>query len=262
MPGPTRQTALITGASSGIGDALARRFAKAGHNLVLVARRRDALEKLAAELSKSAAIEVHVIPCDLTDAQAPGRILSDLEQSGISIDILVNNAGFGAQGRFDEIEESTQIDILQLNIVALTRLTRLVLPQMVQRGRGMVLNVASTAAFQPGPYMAVYYASKAYVLSFSEALSEELRKKGVTVTALCPGATRTEFDQRAGMTESRLFTGATMDAATVAELGYAGLMRGRRVVICGLRNRIMALGSRFAPKSLVLRIAKRLNRAK
>src|SRR5512137_1041621 len=214
------ETVLVTGASSGIGLELARCFAADGCRLVLVARKGNVLEALATDLRKAHKIQAQVITTDLAHPDAPARLLAHLQAAGLKVDVLVNNAGFGAQGRFAELPLQRQLEMLQVNITSLTHLTRLLLPGMIERHRGGILNVASTAAFQPGPGMAVYYATKAYVLSFTEALAEELAGTGVTVTALCPGPTQTNFAEAAGARTSRLFNKTAMSAASVAKTGH------------------------------------------
>ena len=249
-------TALVTGASGGIGEELARLFASDGHSLVLVARSRDKLERLAAELGERHHVPARVVASDLSHPESPREIFEELEGAGVSIDALVNNAGFGSYGLFAETELRHELGLLQVNVVALTHLTKLFLPGMLARGRGYVLNVASTAAFQPGPLMAVYYASKAYVLSLSEALSNECEGTGVRVSALCPGPTETGFVAAAGMGDSKLFDRAVMDARTVAEAGYRGLLAGRPVVIPGTRNNLLARSIGFFPRGLVTRVVR------
>lgn len=255
------RTALITGGSGGIGAELARLFARDGWHLVLVARSRDGLEKVGRELAAAHGIRYHALPADLTDPAAPQAIHDAVQALGINVDALVNNAGFGLMGSFvdtgGEAPTELRLEMLQVNVVALTHLSKLFLPGMVKRGRGYVMNVASTAAFQPGPLMAVYYASKAYVLSFSEALSVELAGTGVTATALCPGATRTEFQTAANMEDSRLFRGGhVMTAAEVAEAGYNAMRAGKSSIITGAANRVMAAGTRFIPRAMAARLAK------
>jgi short-subunit dehydrogenase len=257
------RTALITGASGGIGAELARLFARDGWNVVLVARSREGLEKVGRELSQAHGIRHHVVPADLTNPAAPQAIHDAVQALGVEIDALVNNAGFGLMGPFVEVggepptELGRELEMLQVNVVALTHLSKLFIPAMARRGRGYVMNVASTAAFQPGPLMAVYYASKAYVLSFSEALSVELAGTGVTATALCPGATRTEFQTVANMEDSRLFrAGHVMTAAQVAEKGYKAMLAGKSSVVTGAVNRVMAAGTRFVPRRVAARMAR------
>jgi short-subunit dehydrogenase len=260
MADPARPLALVTGASSGIGAALAREAAKDGHDLVLVARRREPMQALAAELNALGA-EVTVISADLAKPAAAAELMQIVDERGLVIDMLINNAGLGDTGRFHQAAPEKIAAMLNVNVVALTELTRLVLPGMVARRRGKVMLVASTAAFQPGPEMAVYYASKAYVLSFGRAIGYELRRTGVTVTTLCPGATATEFVQVANMEGAALFNGPmpVMSAAEVARLGYQALKSGRAVLVTGLLNRIMALSTRFSPPSVLLPIASYLS---
>jgi uncharacterized protein len=248
MSGRNRKVALITGASSGIGVDLAREFARGGHDVILVARRREKLEALAGELGAAA----RVIVADLADPAAPARLL---EEAG-PIDVLVNNAGFGAGGTVADLDLGRQMDILQVNIAALTALTRLALPGMIARGGGRVLNVASVVAFMPGPGLAVYSASKAYVLALSEALHTELRGTGVTVTCLCPGSTESEFAAVAGM-GGRGIRPFTMTSAEVARQGYAATMAGRRLVVTGGINKFISLLVRLVPRGLVLDIARK-----
>jgi hypothetical protein len=255
------KTALVTGASSGIGRELAKLLAREGHALVLVARRREALEELARELAVKHGVAVRVIAKDLTTPDSTAEIFGELERERLSVDILVNNAGLGLHGRFWETDLDRQLGIIQVNVVALTALTSRFLPGMVARGRGRIVNVASTAAFQPGPYMAVYYATKAYVLSFSEALAQELSDTGVTVTALCPGPTVTEFQAAAGLEDTLLFRGPlVMDAEKVARVGWAGAKRGKRVVIPGLGNKLIRETVRFSPRRIVTAAAGRMQK--
>jgi len=254
-------TALITGASGGIGLELARLFAAAKHDLVLVARSEDKLASVSADLARAHGVQARPLPADLADPIAPPRIFAALDEQNITIDVLVNNAGFGAHGKFDEIPYDVAARMIQVNIAALTHLTRLFLPGMLARRSGRILNVASTAAYVPGPFMAVYYASKAFVLSFTEALAEETQGAGVTVTALVPGATATDFAATAGSQNSRLFRpGVVMDAAAVARVGYDGLMAGKRVVVAGARNKVTALSTRVAPRAMLAKITRGLNR--
>ena len=253
------ETVLVTGASSGIGLELARCFAAEGCRLILVARKGMALESLAAELRKAHKIQAQVFTVDLAHREAPTRLLGHLHAAGLKVDVIVNNAGFGAQGRFAELPLDRQLDMVQVNVTALTHLTGLLLPGMIERRRGGLLNVASTAAFQPGPGMAVYYATKAFVLSFTEALAEELAGTGLTVSALCPGPTRTNFGAAAGGRFKRITGKYSMSAATVARLGHRAFRSGRVVAITGLRNQLPALAVRFVPRAIVRKITKRLN---
>jgi len=245
----TRPLALVTGESSGIGAELARELARDGYDLVLTARSVAPLRALADQLEAHGASSA-VIPADLGQPGGVPELVKAVEAGGREIEVLINNAGLGAIGRFDQMEPQRIGDMLQVNIVALTELTRLLLPGMVARRRGKVLLVASTASFQPGPRMAVYFATKAYVLSFGEALAYELRGSGVTVTVLCPGATATNFFKTAGANDIALRP--TMSAAEVARIGYRALKAGRRVAVAGLLNRVLAVGGRLAPHSLTL----------
>lgn len=250
-------TALITGASGGIGYELAKLFARDHHNLVIVARSADRLAQVAAELQVHGGT-VKTIALDLSAGPAPKFLFDQL--AGTPIDILVNNAGFGAFGEFAQMPEEEILGQVQLNVTALTQLTRLFLPAMVQRRSGRIMNVASTAAFQPGPLMAIYYATKAYVLSFSEAIANELRDSGVTVTCFCPGATHTGFAKRAGNDKSRLFKQlGAMDADKVALDGYRALMEGRTLAISGMHNWLVAQSTRLAPRKMVTAISRWVN---
>ena len=243
-------TAIVTGASSGIGRELARLLAADGHRLVLVARRSDSLDALAKELEGARAIEA-----DLADPSTPARLAAEVPD----VDVLVNNAGIGDFGPFAEADLAKTMGLLQLNVGAVTELTRRYLPGMLERGHGKVLNLASTAAFQPGPLMAAYYASKAYVLSFSEAVAEEVRGSGVTVTALCPGPTATGFQAGAEMEGSKLVRDRKLPtAAEVARAGYHAMQRGDVVAVVGARNRVLAASIRFTPRPLVRRMVHRM----
>ena len=255
--GTPRQTALVTGGSGGIGLELAKVLARHHFDVVLVARRRDSLEAAAGQLEGKFGITAHVFASDLTEAGAPQAIFDFLTNENIPIHALVNNAGFGLAGEFVETDVTRELDMIQVNIAALTHLTKLFVPAMVKRQSGRVLNVASTAAFLPGPLMAVYYATKAYVLSFSEALAEELRNTGVTVTALCPGPTETSFADVAQTSNSRAFKAfGVADAASVAEYGFDAMMSGKRLAIPGIRNKIVAQANRLAPRALSARLAR------
>lgn len=251
-------TALITGASAGIGYDLAKLFARDGSNLVLVARSGDRLAQLAGELEKAYKIRATVIAADLALASGPEEVFAATEKAGIQVDVLVNNAGFGQFGFYVETDLQEELGQIQLNIVSLTHLTKLYVRPMVARKRGRVLNVASTAAFQPGPLMAVYYATKAYVLSFSGALSNELRGTGVTVTCLCPGPTTTEFHKRAAMDLSNMMKAPFMDARSVAEIGYRAMLKGKPTVIAGAMNWLVAQSTRLAPRAWTAAVARRI----
>ncbi|MER2268526.1 SDR family NAD(P)-dependent oxidoreductase [Methylobacterium oxalidis] len=260
MPSTGRPLALVTGASSGIGADLARVLAGRGHDLLIVARSTDRLQNLARELAGRGA-QVHIETEDLAASGAAGRLVERVRSAGHQVDVLVNNAGFGLAGPFHHSSPAELTGMIGVNITALTELSRAFLPGMIERRRGGILNVASVAAFQPGPFMAVYYASKAYVLSFSEALWEECRGTGVTVTALCPGPVETGFAERAAMTSTRLFESRLMPkmpSARVAELGVAGFQRGQRVVIPGVASNLIANGSRLTPRRLVLLLTRYL----
>ena len=254
---PRRQagTVLITGASSGIGRELARLYAQDGAGLVLIARSQDRLRELASELAAKYQVHAQVLPADLSRPGSPREIADALAQRGIDIDVLVNNAGFGAHGSVAGLGAQRQLDIIGVNVAAVTQLTALLLPGMLERRRGAILNVASTAGFQPGPNQAVYCATKAYVLSFTEALAEEVRGSGVRVSCLAPGPTDTGFAARAGMAGTRLFRRGVMDAARVARAGHDGLQQGKTLVIPGLRNRVLAFSVRLSPRALVTKIA-------
>jgi uncharacterized protein len=256
------KTALVTGATSGIGLELTKLFAADCYNLVLVARDEQRLRQIVAVLPKKHHSLTKVIATDLSIAGNAEKIHRQLQDEGITADLLVNNAGFGLTGAFLETDLQRELAMIQLNVVSLVILTKLLARDMVQRRCGKILNVASTAAFQPGPFMTIYYASKAFVLSFSEALAEELKDTGVTITALCPGPTATEFAKRSDAQGSKLFASRmipVMNATTVAEIAYRGLMRGRRIIIPGLINRIGVQALRLLPRHLVTLLAKNLN---
>lgn len=253
------QTVLITGATSGIGLELARRFALNHYNLVLVARDEQELKTVAAELSQQHNIETHIFTQDLSLPEGPQKTYEFCTKHDITVDILVNNAGFATNSLFVESELSRELSMIDLNIRALTALTHLFLPSMVKRKKGKILNLGSTAAFQPGPLMAVYYASKAYVLSFSEALYNELQGTGVTVTCLCPGATATNFVKEAHMENSLLFRSPTvMSPVDVARVGYEGLMAGKSVVVPRFANQVHVFFTRFLPRQFLATLARRV----
>ena len=246
-----KRVALVTGASAGLGVEFARQLSKRGHRLVLVARRKDRLEELAKELGNARAVAI-----DLSKKDSAAELLADIEANGEVVEILVNNAGFGLIGRFAELDATRERQMIDLNVGALTDLCRGVVPGMVARKSGGILNVASTAAFQPGPNMAVYYATKAFVLSLTEALHEELKPHGVNVSCLCPGPTRTEFGEVAGASAvNNLFDRVAMDSPEVVTAGLNGLDKNKAVVIPGFVNKLTANGGRFAPRSTVRKIA-------
>ena len=249
-------TVLITGASGGIGYELAKLFARDHHNLILVARSASKLAQVANELQASG-ITVKTIGLDLAQPPATKFLFDQLQREGVAVDILINNAGYGVYGEFAQMPEEEILGQIHLNITALTELTRLFLPPMITRRSGRIMNVASTAGFQPGPHMAVYYATKAYVISFSEAIANELHNSGVTVTCFCPGATHTGFAKRAGTEKSRLFKQfGGMSAEKVALDGYRALMEGRTLAISGLHNWAIAQSTRFAPRKMVTAVSR------
>ena len=245
-----KKVALVTGASAGLGAEFARQLSKRGHRLVLAARRKGRLDELAKELGKARAVAI-----DLSKTGATARLMADLEANGEQVELLVNNAGFGLIGRFAELDATRERQMIDLNVGTLADLCRAVAPGMIRRKSGGILNVASTAAFQPGPKMAVYFATKAFVLSLSEALHEELKPHGIKVSCLCPGPTRTEFGDVAGFGGSGAFDRLAMGAAEVVETGLKGLERKKAVIITGTINKIGALSTRFAPRSTVRKIA-------
>ena len=252
------KTALITGASGGIGYELALLLARDGFDCILVARSRDKLDELAARLESEFRVKTLVVARDLSKPTAVDEIYEEVSAASMSIDVLVNIAGFPVYGRFVDTDWQTELDMLQVNVVALTALTKLFVRGMVERRNGRILNLASTAAFVPGPLMAVYYASKAYVLSFSQALANELQGTGVTVTALAPGPTRTGFQKRGVMEDSRLVRGQIADAKSVAAAGYRGMMRGKTIVIPGFSNKLIPWVARVSPRGAVTRVVRRM----
>ena len=245
-----KKAALITGASAGLGVEFARQLSKRGHRLVLVARRKERLEELANDLGNARAVAL-----DLSKANAAAKLMADVAAAGEEVEILVNNAGFGLIGRFAELDAKRERQMIDLNVGTLTDLCRAVAPQMIKRKSGGIINVASTAAFQPGPKMAVYFATKAFVLSFTEALHEELKPQGVHVTCLCPGPTRTEFGEVAGFNGNGMFDRVAMESPEVVEAGLKGLDKNHAVVVPGLLNKITAASTRFAPRPVVRKIA-------
>ena len=254
-----KNTALITGASNGIGLELARVHAYKGGDLVLVARNKSKLDALKQELETQYGVSVLTIGKDLSVPNAAMEIYEETTRQQIQIDYLINNAGFGDFGMLTDTDWNKELQMINLNITALTQFTKRYLRDMVGRRSGRIMNVASTAAFQPGPTMAVYFASKAYVLSFSEAVGNEVADKGVTITALCPAATQSGFMEAGGMGESQLFKGRTLPTSKeVAEYGYAAMMNGKTVAIHGLKNRIMANLIPFVPRSMLLKVARKV----
>jgi len=245
-----KRVALVTGASAGLGIEFARQLSKRGYRLVLAARRKERLDALAKELGNARAVAV-----DLSKSNAAARLMTDVEANGETVDLLVNNAGFGLIGRFAGLDAKRERQMIDLNVGALTDLCRAVAPAMIERGSGAILNVASTAAFQPGPKMAVYFATKAFVLSLSEALHEELKPHGIRVSCLCPGPTRTEFGDVAGFGGNGLFDRVAMTADKVVEIGLKGLDANRAVVVAGWLNKVGAASTRFAPRPVIRKIA-------
>ncbi len=262
MPSPPTapETTLITGASSGIGRAFVHEFATAGSDCVLLARSEDTLHELADDIEATYDVAAHVLPADLSVPGVADEIAEELQERDLTVDVLVNNAGFGARGSFTELDGQQQVNMIRVNVTALTHLTHWLLPGMLERESGGVLNVASTAGFQPGPHMSVYYATKAYVLSFSDGLYEEVADADVTVTCLAPGPTRTAFSDRAEMNDATLFElGATMSAEAVAQAGYDGFRRGQALVVPGWPNKIGAFAIRFTPRIVARKLAGWLN---
>ncbi|MCP3135838.1 SDR family NAD(P)-dependent oxidoreductase [Pyxidicoccus xibeiensis] len=256
----SRKVALITGASAGLGEQFAECFARDGHDVILVARGAARLEALAARLEAAYKVTAHVLPADLGRPEAPQQLFEAVRAKGLAVDFLVNNAGFGSAGPFLEQDMAREAEMVEVNCVALLKLTHLFAKPMRERGAGRILNVSSTAGFQPGPYMATYYATKAFVLSWSEALAHELKGTGVTVTCHCPGATHTEFALRAGNDKSRLFQRpGVAKASDVAAHAYGAMMRGRVLAVHGLFNKVGAAMVRFSPRFAVRTIAANLN---
>ncbi len=254
-----KETVLITGASSGIGMGLAKLFAADGSDLVLVARREDRLNKLAEELKSEHGIEVHVLPKDLSKKTSPKEIFNHLKKEKIEIDVLVNNAGFGSRGMVSELDTDLQVDMVQVNAAALTHLTSLFLPGIIERGQGGILNVGSLAGFQPGPNLAVYFATKAYVLSFTEALAEEISNPNIKISCFAPGPVKTEFGEKSDLEDSLLFKLSLMDLEPAVKAGYEGFRKGKTIVIPGLKQQIVPFLNRFTPRLIVRKIAKKLN---
>jgi uncharacterized protein len=257
----SRKVALITGASAGLGEQFARCFARDGHDVILVARTAARLEALASKLEQEHQVKAHVLAADLARPEEPQRVFDEVRSRQLEVEFLVNNAGFGSNGPFLEQDLAREAEMVEVNCTALLKLTHLFARPMRERRSGRILNVASTAGFQPGPFMATYYATKAFVLSFSEALAHELQGSGVTVTCHCPGATHTEFAARAGNDKSRLFQrpGVIAKASDVAEDAYAAMMKGRVLAIHGVLNWFGTAAVRFTPRAMVRSIAANLN---
>ncbi|MCI0451977.1 MAG: SDR family oxidoreductase [Candidatus Latescibacteria bacterium] len=257
-----RPVALVTGASMGLGAEFARLLASEGHDLVLTARSADRLDALKKEIEGLHGVTVRIVVQDLGDPRAPVAIYDDARSAGLEIDVLVNNAGFGMYGLFHQSDLQTELDMIQVNITAVVHLTKLFVRDMVARKRGRILNVASTAGFQPGPLQSVYYATKAFVLSFTEAIANELRGTGVTATALCPGPTPTEFQKRANVGKVRgLKLMMRVDPDVVVRAGYAGMMKGKAVVVPGVLNNVMAFTVRLFPRRMVTAVVRRIQTA-
>jgi len=257
-----QERVLITGASSGIGLEFSHVYAEHGHDLVLVARSKNALTALANELADKHRVQVAVIPIDLSQPNAAEQLVSELENRDLPVDILINNAGFGLSGPFVSADSTETSGMIAVNITALTELTQLIAPQMKQRGQGKILNVSSAAGFQASPYLAVYAATKAYVLQFSEAIAEELAPFNITVTVLCPGVTRTGFVARAKLHRVSFFNkeAFSMKARDVAEIGYKALQKGTRVVICGPLNQVLVFLGRLIPRKWANKFVSYMNR--
>lgn len=255
-----KYTVLVTGASSGIGMALARVFAQHGHSLILLARSRQVLESLSLELQTQYKVSAEVLEADLADPQGPENVVQEVRRRNLQVDVLVNNAGFGLMGPHAELDLRRQLEMVQVNITSLVHLTRLLLPEMLARNTGGVLNVASTAAFQAGPNMAVYYATKAFVLSYTESLHEEVAATQLHVSCLCPGPTNTGFGAAADMEGARLFKLGAQSASAVAEVGFAAFQNNRTIAISGFKNMVLAFLVKLSPRSVTRRIAQALNR--
>ncbi|MFA6123559.1 MAG: SDR family oxidoreductase [Sphingomonas sp.] len=255
-------TVLITGASAGLGARFALALAAEGRDVLLVARRADRLAALATEIRETHSVAAHVIACDLALPDAAAILFREIAARGLTVDTLINNAGFGARGTFAEIDRATQARMVDLNCRALMELCHAALPAMIARGGGSILNVASTAAFQPGPWMSVYYATKAFVLSFSEGLHEEVKGQGIHVSALCPGPTLTEFAEVADMADSDLFKRFARDPDAVVRDGLRALSANRAVAVSGTLNRVTAGAVRFLPRRIARTLAGSLQRVR
>ncbi len=254
-----KETVLITGASSGIGLEFAKLFAADGSDLVIVARREERLKEISGELESAHGVKVHVLAKDLSKPKAPEEIFSHLTKEKIQIDVLVNNAGFGKKEEFSKTDKEIHLDMVQVNVMALTHLTKLFLTGILERGHGGILNVGSLAGFQPGPNLAVYFASKAYVLSFTEALAEEIDNPNIKISCFAPGPVRTEFGEKSKLDDSLLFKLSLMDSEPAVKIGYEGFRKGQILVIPGLKQQVVPLLNRITPRFMLRKIAKRLN---
>lgn len=250
---------LITGATSGIGYELAKLFAKDKNNLIIVGRDTERLKEVKAELEEVNSIKIYSVEADLKLEASVEKVIKFVDENNLTVENLVNNAGFGSFGHFHEVDTEKDLDMIKVNIYALTRLTKSFLPKIIELGKGGVLNVASTAAFAPGPKMSVYYATKAYVLSLTEALGEELKDTNIRITALCPGPVKTNFQSRAEVVKSEKAKKYMMDAETVAYIGYKDYFRGKLIVIPGLKNKFMIQALRIAPRSIIRKIIRGVN---
>lgn len=256
------ETVLITGATTGIGFQLAKLFAMNGYHLVMIARNESLLTKLKQLWTEEFGIQIHTITKDLSHPNAVNEIMQDLEQNQLHIDILINNAGFGLFGPFLNTAIEQELEMIQVNITSLTQLTKSIVTNMARKKKGKILNVASTAAFQPGPLMAVYFATKAYVLSFSEALTNELAEHGIQVSVLCPGPTQTGFEKRANLEQSKLFDRNVMQAEEVARTAYRQFMTGKTMIVPGKTNWILVRSTRFLPRKIVTGIVRKMQSEK
>lgn len=254
--------ALITGASGGIGRQLAYHFAEDGYSLVLVARSKEKLEELKKELENNYSISVLISIKDLSKQEEALKLYDEIKQQRITVQFLVNNAGFGLYGTFIETSWAEEADMIDLNIKTLTYLTKLFLPEMVERNEGRILNIASVASFLPGPLMAVYYATKAYVLSFTEALENELKDTNITISALCPGPTKTGFSDRANLSSSKLFESGALHVEDVAKVGYEQFMRGKTIIILGAKFKVATMLPRFFPRKLITKVVRSMQEVK
>lgn len=259
--GKFMKAVLLTGASTGIGYDLAHLFAKDKNNLILVARSEKKLREVATELSQKYNVQIEILPVDLSNPDAPKQIYGFVKGKGIFVETLVNNAGFGSNGKFVDLPINEELGMIQVNISSLIHLTRLFLPEMLQNNTGKIMNVASTAAFQPGPYMSNYYATKAYVLHFTEGLAEELKGTNIKISALCPGPVMTEFQSRANLKDALMIKGPmVLESKKVALVGYKGLLAGKVIIIPGFLNWLLTVSTAFTPRFLVRKIAGMMNK--